>query len=117
NPFADQGDVFIDTPGNGNGNGNGNGSNAGSGSLTGGDGDCAPNFTGVVRDFTADHPDFEAFLANGISKGLVKDELGADSKPVYNDASPNLRNGAYFNNNGEQVSTTKANFDQWYRTT
>merc|ERR1719401_1567881 len=55
-------------------------------------------FDAVIRDFTSDHPDFQSF--NGHSKGLVKQQLGEDRKPVFN--------------GGPQLSN-KANFDQWFR--
>jgi fibro-slime domain-containing protein len=50
-------------------------------------GGCSASFTGTVRDFKAydngdGHPDFETFTGDGL-KGIVKDELGADHKPVY----------------------------------
>jgi len=44
-------------------------------------GDCDNALEIVVRDFTEKHPDFEKYTAQ--VKGLVKDELGADKKPVY----------------------------------
>ncbi len=53
--------------------------------------------TGTVRDFKISHPDFEDF--NGVNLGIVKDELGADKKPVYN---------------GGVTTTGAANFNQWY---
>src|SRR6266446_6897210 len=52
----------------------------------GGDGgSCSPNFTGKLRDFHDTHPDFEKFL--GDDRGIVKVDLGADSKPVYASAT------------------------------
>ncbi len=54
----------------------------------------------VLRDFRADHPDFEGNLGN--DRGLVEDMLGSDRKPVYAvDTSPTTSNAA--------------NFDEWYR--
>jgi fibro-slime domain-containing protein len=35
-----------------------------------------------VRDFTADHPDFESFTGSGLD-GIVEEDLGSDRKPVY----------------------------------
>jgi len=55
-------------------------------------------FNAVIRDFTALHPDFQAF--DGHSKGLVEAELGADKKPIFH--------------GGPQLST-KEHFDQWFR--
>ncbi|CAE8596106.1 unnamed protein product [Polarella glacialis] len=56
-------------------------------------------FDAVIRDFTADHPDFQHF--DGYRQGLVQPQLGPDQKPVFV-GSP------------EQLST-KENFDQWFR--
>jgi fibro-slime domain-containing protein len=58
--------------------------------------------TGTMRDFTDSHPDFERALAS--EKGIVKNQLGADGKPVY------AKNGK-----PSATTTGKANFDQWYR--
>jgi len=55
-------------------------------------------FDAVIRDFTSDHPDFQSSVAS--AKGLVKQQLGGDKKPVFN-GGPKLSN--------------KTNFDQWYR--
>ncbi len=108
--------------GNGSGFGDGNGNDASGGGDTGaldgsatteggldfGDvhvvdagGDCAPNATGVLRDFHDTHPDFEKFL--GDDHGIVKPDLGADGKPVYAPAGTS------------PTTTGKADFDQWYR--
>jgi fibro-slime domain-containing protein len=67
------------------------------------DGGCDPNFTGMLRDFHDTHPDFEKFL--GDDRGIVKVDLGADSKPVYASSTTT------------PTTTGKANFDQWYRDT
>ncbi len=74
---------------------------------------------GVVRDFrgareTGGHADFEAFSGQGATEGLVASALGSDGKPVYAsqcEARPgsSCRYG--------QQTTSKANFDQWYRYT
>jgi fibro-slime domain-containing protein len=76
---------------------------------SGGSGNCNPNLTGVVRDFKAynggaGHPDFETFTGDGL-KGIVKDTLGADHKPVYASAGPTL------------YTTGPNEFNQWYRDT
>jgi fibro-slime domain-containing protein len=65
------------------------------------DGPCGPNLPGTLRDFKADHPDFEG--NTGDDRGLVRVDLGSDSKPVYAPSG--------------STSTTsgKASFDQWYR--
>ncbi len=83
---------------------------------------CEPNFTGIVRDFHDTHPDFQAFTGDAISPGIVAEELGMDKKPVYNQEGPNMveidGEFVYFNDpetqQGQQT-TSKANFDQWYR--
>lgn len=71
----------------------------GSGTLDGGR--CGSTLTGVLRDFKEDHPDFEDFL--GDDPGIVKEDLGADGKPVYAGSG------------GNPTTTNQTNFDQWYR--
>lgn len=74
----------------------------GSTSVDGSNADgCAPNLTGVIRDFMSSHPDFEKAL--GDDRGLVQQNLGVDGKPVYAPA------GATATVSGQ------ASFDQWYR--
>ena len=77
---------------------------------------CGTAILGVVRDFkgkneTGGHPDFEAYSGRGASKGIVKATLGDDQKPVYNGSGPiiDAKNG--------QQTTSKMDFDQWYRAT
>lgn len=55
----------------------------------------------TVRDFRADHPDFESETL-GLDTGMVLPDLGSDNKPVYagNPATP--------------TTTDKASFDQWW---
>ncbi len=65
-------------------------------------GDCAPNLTGIVRDFKDTHPDFEHFGGDGL-KGIVKDLLGVDEKPVYASTGPT------------SMTTGPTEFNQWYR--
>lgn len=77
---------------------------------------CRPNFMGVVRDFREEHPDFEAYSGDGISPGIVRDELGPDDKPSYNTDSPFMRDGRYVHDRHGQQTTSKEHFDQWYRT-
>jgi len=55
----------------------------------------------VLRDFTADHPDFEHYTGSGADTGIVAPTLGPDRKPVY--AA-----------DGHTV-TSAATFSQWYR--
>ena len=76
---------------------------------------CGTQIIGVVRDFKGinepmGHPDFEHFSGNGPSKGIVQATLGSDQKPVY------ASTGAYTGMYGQQT-TSKADFDQWYRNT
>ncbi|MEO8705856.1 MAG: fibro-slime domain-containing protein [Kofleriaceae bacterium] len=68
-----------------------------------GDGGACGSLTAILRDFKADHPDFEHAL--GDDRNLVRADLGGDGKPVYAPA------GATGTVSG-QVS-----FDQWYRDT
>ena len=81
--------------------GSGNGAGTDGGGGNGGTTLCGSNLIGTIRDFSTSHPDFESFTGNG-EKGIVEDALGADDKPVYVDV-PHM------------FTTTKANFDQWYR--
>src|SRR5262249_31934690 len=93
------------------------------GSSTGADGGAGRGrdvMLAIVRDFKGTnepggHPDFEAFSGNDATTGLVGQDLGADRKPVYAshcEAQPEKALCPY----GQQT-TTKANFDQWYRFT
>jgi fibro-slime domain-containing protein len=75
---------------------------------------------GVVRDFKgADepggHPDFESFEADEPTKGLLAATLGSDHKPVYAskcEAMPSPTDCPF-----GQMTTSKRDFDQWYRFT
>ncbi len=93
---------------------------AGSSGSTGSGGDtstsCGTQILGVVRDFKGinepnGHPDFEHFSGNGASKGIVKTTLGTDQKPVYS------ANGPFIDPTNGQQTTSKADYDQWYRNT
>lgn len=93
----------------------GGSANAGAGNGGSGGGKCDPNLTGLVRDFKAaeepgGHPDFQAFTGSQASTGMVREQLGADSKPVY------AASGPYFGSQGQQT-TSQERFDQWYRDT
>ena len=62
--------------------------------------------TGTIRDFkngssSGGHPDFDTFI--GVDRGIVRTNLGADAKPIYagNPRTP--------------TTTSKTNFDQWFR--
>jgi fibro-slime domain-containing protein len=73
---------------------------------------------GIVRDFKdatepGGHADFEAFAGGDATKGLVNAFLGSDEKPVYTgicEVAGNTATCPY----GQQT-TSKANFNQWYR--
>jgi len=92
------------------------GSAGGSTGAAGASSGCGTAIMGVVRDFKGaseqgGHKDFEAFSGRGASKGIVKAVLGDDQKPVYNGTGPIVDS-----KNGQQT-TSKENFDQWYRGT
>jgi fibro-slime domain-containing protein len=79
--------------------------------------------TAVVRDFKGfnepgGHPDFEHYSGGAQTTGLVAAKLGADRKPVY--ASQCESGQATLDKTlcpyGPET-TTKADFDEWYRTT
>lgn len=55
----------------------------------------------VLRDFNADHPDFEKVIAD--DRGIVHEVLGADGKPVYAASGPTA------------TVSGRESFDQWYR--
>lgn len=88
------------------------------GVMLGGDDGCGV-LVGVARDFQTKepgrHPDFEIFSGQQVVKGLVAPDLDADRKPVYAskcEATPDTLACP----TGQQT-TSKANFDQWYRNT
>lgn len=61
----------------------------------------AVSLTGMIRDFSAAHPDMESTIG-GLQTGQVNSALGADGKPVWQGpAKPGF--------------TTEANFNEWYR--
>jgi fibro-slime domain-containing protein len=85
--------------------------------------------TGVVRDFknqpddsNTGHPDFDTFNGSSPTPGLMKSQLGSDTKPVY----AGVCDSAAYSTvllpiipttgcpNGQEL-TTQPNFDQWYR--
>lgn len=65
------------------------------------DDECSNVLLAVIRDFTEEHPDFEAEIG-GLEEGLVETRLGSDGKPVYAPA------GETPNNRGPDA------FVQWY---
>jgi fibro-slime domain-containing protein len=70
-------------------------------SGAGGAAACGNVLTAIVRDFNDSHPDFEDAVAD--DRGIVRDELGPDLKPVY---AGNPRTA---------TTSGKEAFDQWYR--
>jgi fibro-slime domain-containing protein len=88
-------------------------------SVSQGSSDCS-NILGVVRDFNGakdpnGHPDFEAFAGSKPTTGLVTAALGSDQKPSYTGICE--KNGSGGQCPYGQQTTTKANFDEWYRYT
>jgi fibro-slime domain-containing protein len=99
------------------------------GPLTGGtmdpglgtDGKGCDLIVGVVRDFRGSnvaggHPDFEVFGGKTPTYNLVGGMLGTDQKPVYTsmcESGGMLGPACPFG----PETTTRANFDQWYRST
>jgi fibro-slime domain-containing protein len=89
--------------------------------LGGGDKGCNL-IVGVVRDFRGanlmgGHPDFEVFGGKAATPGLLADTLGPDRKPVYASV---CQQGTMFSPAAcpfGAETTTKDNFDQWYRNT
>jgi fibro-slime domain-containing protein len=103
--------------GNGTANGGANGAGGGGGedvlvtvgtsqggsTASGGDG-CNGRLLGKIRDFRADHPDFEEEVI-GVDPGIVLPGLGDDGKPVYDEQ-------------GDHPTTSgREGFDQWFRDT
>jgi fibro-slime domain-containing protein len=91
------------------------------GAVSGADGGSGCDvMMAIVRDFKGinedgGHPDFEAFDGKGATTGLLESTLGADRKPVYAshcEAVPDKDLCPY-----GQMTTSKADFDQWYRFT
>lgn len=79
----------------------------GGGGAAGGTACGWPVLSGIVRDFRAyeggkGHPDFQVYTGAGL-KGIVKDRLGPDHKPVYAPEGPT------------EMTSGKDGFDQWYR--
>ncbi|MEZ4381915.1 MAG: fibro-slime domain-containing protein [Nannocystaceae bacterium] len=70
------------------------------GDTTGGIVECETDLVGVIRDFHASHPDFEAEI--GAEQGIVATQLGGDHKPVYAGGG------------GTATTHGAANFNQWY---
>jgi fibro-slime domain-containing protein len=79
--------------------------------------DGCNTLVGVVRDFKGANvpggdPDFEAFSGGAPTPGLVAAMLGSDDKPVYTgECEASLTGPCPYG----QQTTTKANYDMWYR--
>jgi fibro-slime domain-containing protein len=91
---------------------------------------CGAQILGVVRDFKGNnepggHPDFEHFSGGDASTGIVKPDLGSDQKPVYSADGPFIdlaqpipgSNPPTTDDANGQQTTSKQDFDQWYRNT
>jgi fibro-slime domain-containing protein len=65
---------------------------------------CDHILRAIVRDFRESHPDFEnrAFINDVAFPGIVKNELGADQKPVYASSGPT------------RETTGPKEFAEWY---
>lgn len=87
--------------GGGNGGSGGGLSNTGGGGGGGGAESCPNTLPVRFRDFQDSHPDFERFSAT--VTGIVQDQLDAQRLPVYAPSG------------STDATTTKENFDQWYR--
>lgn len=66
--------------------------------------------TATIRDFSSSHPDFEQGFAFS-EPGIVLSALGADGKPVYNEALKGVTGASSVTTSGT------ANFNQWYNDT
>ncbi len=89
-----EGGTSINVGGMGAGGSGGNG--------LGGNGICSTEMTGVLRDFSMQHPDFEHVVS--LDYGIVEYLLGSDGKPVYAHGPQ-----------GTVTTTGPDNFNQWYR--
>lgn len=90
------------------------------------DNDGCGVLVGVVRDFNTrapeentvgpdKHPDFESFSGEGATKGLVAPGLDPDRKPIYASQCELMPDPTLCP--AGQQTTSKASFDQWYRST
>jgi fibro-slime domain-containing protein len=96
------------------------GSGTASGGIVAGSDGCS-TVVGVVRDFKGKNepggdPDFEAFSGMQPTLGLVAAQLDSGKKPVYASVCQGGNMSASACPYGQQT-TSKANFDQWYRNT
>jgi fibro-slime domain-containing protein len=70
------------------------------------DTECNTVMMAVIRDFSMNHADFEAFEGESETPGLVKSTLGSDQKPVFQSTGDT---GPW----GPQL-TGATEFSQWY---
>ena len=73
----------------------------GGSSTTGEPVQCGLQLKATIRDFKLGHPDFETYCC-GLVQGLVKPDLGADKKPVFNQVG------------NPKMLTDAPTFNQWY---
>lgn len=66
--------------------------------------------TATIRDFSSAHADFQQGVG-AHELGIVLSTLGADGKPVYNEAAKGITGAASTTTNGT------ANFNEWYNAT
>lgn len=66
--------------------------------------------TATIRDFSSSHADFQQGVG-AHELGIVLDTLGADGKPVYNEAVKGATGAGSITTNGT------ANFNEWYNAT
>ncbi len=66
--------------------------------------ECGLQLKATIRDFKLGHPDFETYCC-GVVTGLVKNDLGPDKKPVFNQVG------------NPKMLTDAPTFNQWYNTT
>ena len=78
------------------------------------DGPATVTVQTLLRDFTADHDNFEGALGSGRSnRGALDIDLGADNKPHMSMLPVDTLGGP---GTAVQHFTTQADFDQWYAT-
>jgi fibro-slime domain-containing protein len=74
----------------------------------------------LYRDFIhkpadARHPDFESYSGDATTPGLVENELGPDGKPVYTGICELGGSFTAAECPFEEQTTSKKDFDEWYR--
>lgn len=69
--------------------------------------DCLASIPVVLRDFSQEHPDFQAYSGSDPTTGLVQEDLGIDRKPVFRSSKGSSTT--------VQI-TNRGSFNQWYNT-